>query len=519
MRHVRDFAAAALLLLLELVLYRKILRLWWVYDDSSLFRIILETRPLEAWTSARVWPQQLFTPLMMSAFEAQYALFGLDAHRWYIVFLAIIAITSIAIYAAARQYLEVPYALAGTTLFLLGTPLCSLVTQLSTVHYFIALTFGSLALIAWSKRLDALSAVLFFVAILAKEIIVPLPLLLLFLPPRRELRRLITHAIALVVYFAWRRAVIGTFLGAYSWIIGRDEWPRLALLLPWKVIKAAAGPHLAIGLVLLAVMAIVIAARIRNYPLLLVALAVAIGPILPVSKDLHPRYIVAFWLAWSFAFAAARPHWAFLVAVPLLAIVVNRQEWGKEIVLRQRMSAEAEFYLQMASDDLLRLPATPPPVMREWNVIKTHLGMPPSGPYFYDDFYLCVNDVSGRDVWEYDPRQRIIINVSARIPTIAKNHCSSMRNAAPLSARFHFGHSEMHWDFGPYASGRYSILLGDGHEAWVMPRQDALNLPVVHALAVRVRYESPQGWTTYSPVIEIDDQRKCDVAWRRGTDK
>src|SRR3712207_7173320 len=45
---IRDLAAAAVLVLLHLVLYRKVLRLWFVYDDSSLFRILLETTPLEA---------------------------------------------------------------------------------------------------------------------------------------------------------------------------------------------------------------------------------------------------------------------------------------------------------------------------------------------------------------------------------------------------------------------------------------------------------------------------------------
>lgn len=512
MKRVRDVAAAALLVLLHVVLYRKILRLWFVYDDSSLFRILLETTPADAWTGARVWPQQLFTPLMLTAFEAQYAAFGLDAHRWYVVFLIVASLTSIAIYAAARCWLDVGPALAGATLFAAGAPICSLVTQLSTVHYFIALTFGALASIAWCKRLDVLSAALYFLSILAKEITVPLPLLLLFLPPRRRPRDVIPHAIALVVYFAWRRAVIGTFFGAYSWVIDPADWPRLIAQLPWKVVRVAAGHNLALGLVLVAVMAIVMVAaigaagRMRALRLLAIAFLVALGPILLVSKDLHPRYAVAFWLACSLAFAASTDRKALLLAVPMLAIVVNRQEWGHEIVLRQRMSDEARFYFQMSPNDLLRLPVTPPPVMREWNVVKTHLRQPLSGGYFYDDFFLCANDVSGRQIWQFDPRLRTIVGVTPQIPEIARRHCSAIRWTAPLAARFSFRNDVLRWQFGPWDAGRYSILLGDGREAWQLPRHDALNLPVVEKLAVRVRYDSPEGWTTYSRVIHLVEQ-------------
>lgn len=535
---VADAVAVAVLVLAHLVLYRKVVRLWWVYDDSNLLRFLFETHWTDAWVSRDVWPQQLFTPLMFTAFEAQWALFGIDPSRWYVVHLALACVTAIALYAAARMHLDAGPSLAGAVVFIVGTPLCSLVTQLSTVHYFIAITLGALSVMAWTAGRWRVSAFLYFFALLAKEIMAPLPLLLWFLPrasaeegrpgeaPGAPQKRILFHVLALAAYLVWRRVVIGAFLGAYSWVIELHEWPRLLVLLPWKVIKAASGKHLTLGLVLITLMAIVIAMAMRNrraVVLLIVALAVAFGPILPVAKDIHPRYAVMPWMAWSFAFAAAaatlrasRVRTTLLVIVPLLAIVVNRQEWGREIGIRQQMSDEARFFFHdMPPHGLLRRPATPPPVMREWNLIKSRVGKPTGATCFYDDFYLCVNDVRGRPVWEYDPATRALIDVTAKIPDVARSHCPAIRTAAPLTVRFDIRGQELHWEFGPYAGGRYSALLGEGLEAWEMPRRSALNLPGVAALSVRVRYESPEGWTTYSDPIGLDFARQADVTWRR----
>ena len=534
-RFAIEAGAAAFLVLLHLVLYRKIFRLWWVYDDSNLLLTMFNNAFSKVWLSHDVWPQQLFTPLMYTAFKALWALFGIDPLRWWAMHLALACVTAISLYAAARRFLDVGPSLAGATIFAVGVPLCSLVTQLSTIHYFIALTFCSFATIAWVASMQRqriafalLSALLYFAALLAKEIAAPLPLLLVFLPAgdvRTRWRRIPAHAFALIVYLLWRRMVIGTALGAYSWVIDRNELPAVLLHLPWKLLRAAAGRNLPLGLLLIAAMGIVIATALRRRNriyLMLAALAAAIGPILLVAKDIHPRYTVALWLVWAFAFAAAagalangRLRVALLIVIPLLAIVVNRQEWGREFTIRQQMSDEARFFFDIEPGGMLRRPATPPPVMREWYGIKAKLGKPAGAICFYDDYYLCANDVTGRRVWEYDTSKRMLVEISPDIPRIAQQHCSSIRTTAPLSATFDINGDELHWDLGPYDQGRYSALLGEGLEAWELPRRSALNLHGAFQLALRVRYDSPEGWTTYSPVFALDFAKQTDVAWRR----
>jgi hypothetical protein len=54
-----------------------------------------------------------------------------------------------------------------------------------------------------------------------------------------------------------------------------------------------------------------------------------------------------------------------------------------------------------------------------------------------------------------------------------------------------------------------------GIQAFEIPRHDALNLPGMSGIAMRIRYDSPAGWTTYSPEIAIDFARNPVVKWRR----
>src|SRR5207302_76122 len=117
----------------------------------------------------------------------------------------------------------------AAALFAAGPPICSVVTQLSTIHYFIAIAFCAAAVIAYAAALrrpsvaiDLLSAICYLLAMLSKEVAIPLPLLLIALPLRNvrtRVRFVIGHAAAIIIYFLWRYAVLGTFLGAYGWQI------------------------------------------------------------------------------------------------------------------------------------------------------------------------------------------------------------------------------------------------------------------------------------------------------------
>ncbi len=526
-----DVAAVAAIVTVHLALYRKVLRLWWTYDDANILRTIFYFPVTDPFTNAAVWPQQLFTPLMVVAFDAQYAAFGLDASRWYAAHLGLAMVATLLSYAAMRHFFAVGPSLSAALIFTAGVPLCSVVTQLSTVHYFIAIIFGALATIAWVRGVPLLSAFFYLVAMLAKEIACPLPLLFLAIEVRdlrTRIRWLVLHSIAAVGYLLWRHRVLGTFTGAYGWVIERDEWPRLLAQLPWRVAKAAAGVNLYVGLTLVVLMAIAVLAAARTKRARLVILAAAIVvmlPLIPLAKEVNRRYVAVPWLALSIAAVAGistvrqrRVAAALFVAAPLLTMVANRQEWGHEFGIRQRMSDEGRVFFKLGPNALLRAPITPPAVMAELNAVKTaDLHLPAGASWFYDDIYLCgdANVLAGKQVWEYDTSQRMLVESTSRMPEVARKHCGSIRHDAPLRAEFRFRDPGLHWELGPYVDGKYSAVIGNGLQAFEIPRRDALNLPGSKGLSLRVRYDSPQGWTTYSPEIVLDFAKQPDVVWRR----
>lgn len=534
MKTRHDAAIAAVLVLLVVVLYRKVVRLWWTYDDAYLIHIAVDSTLADAFFNASIWPQKLFTPMVMTAFEGDLAAFGLDPSRWFVVHLVFVALSAIAFYGALRLWFAPWSAGAGAVLYVACVPLCSLTTEISGIHYFMAMITGSLATIAFvlalrrnRYSLALLSALILLIGMLAKETVIPLPFLFLALPERdlrTRARFAIPHAFALLIYFLWRRAVIGTFLGGYGWAVERGDWPLLFAALPKKIILASAGVNVALGVALIAIMAIgVVFAIRRNAILFVVALALATGPILPVSKEMQRRYALVPWLCWSIAFVAGidvlrrkhpRAGAALLAAVPLFAIVVNRQEWGHEFGRTQRMSDEARFFFDMPPDSLLRAPIVPPGAMGEVNWLKTaHLRKPCCAAWFYDDYFLCTTNVEGKRAWQYEPAKRAIVGVD--LAPIARKHCASIRQNAPLSASFDYRDGSLFWTFGPYEEGRYRLLLANGVQAFDVPREDGFQMQDVKQIALRIRYDSPQGWTTYSPELALDLDRRPRMTWKR----
>ena len=524
---------ALALISLTVLLYRKVLGLWWTYDDPNILRTMFDYRFIDPFINVRVWPQQLFTPLLMVAFDGEWKLFAFNPEHWYAMQVAIACVTALLVYAAVRQFLDAKRSLVAAALFAAGPPLCSLVTQLSTVHYYVAISFCALAVAAWAVALRrpsgiaaALSVACYFLAMMSKEVAIPLPLLLIALPLRdlrTRVRFVIGHGVAAVVYMLWRYAVLGTFLGAYGWKIDAAEWPRLIVLLPWRIAQGAAGNGTVIGLTLVAVMTLTIVAGVRNRQILglVIATVLVVGvPMLPLAKEVNRRYVVVPWLAWSVAFAAAttrhngRAAAALLVAVPLLAIAANRQEWRHEFPLRRRMSDEARFFFHdMPPDALLRRPLAPPAAMGEVKWLKTVHFVQPAGDWFYDDIFLCRGSAVGKRVFEYEGN--MIVEITPRVAGIAEALRRSIRAEASLSAAFHYRKPALYWDLGPYPDGRYTAVLGNGAQAFEIPRRDALNLGVATGLGLRIRYDSPAGWTTYSPDLTLDFLHQPDLSWHR----
>ncbi|HYH09033.1 MAG TPA: hypothetical protein VEK11_18410 [Thermoanaerobaculia bacterium] len=528
MRRGVELALLALVLAAIAFAYRDATRLFWTYDDAFLLRVVEQADLNDYFGSKPFWrsmPSAMFVPLLLAWYEAG-ARAG-DAAGFYVLAIALLLAALVCVYAALRRWLGAVESLSAIAIIGLGPPVVSVVIQLMATHYLIALAFSALSVGALAPSRGAApgdggatppgqpagrwpSAVFYLAAILAKEIAIPLPFLLLLLPGVR-VRHVVPHGIALVLYFAWRKIMIGAFLGGYGWAVTADNADDLLLSLP----RQLATTLTLAALVLLAVIALRLRSR-RFAFAFVIALGAAIAPVLPVAREPQSRYAFAAWVTLAVFFAIAARSRAVVCAIGVIAVAVAFQfEWRKVFAVSEEMSAESRFVMRAPANATLRLPRTPPAAMAElqWHRAKT--GAPQGLQWFYDDVWLCGGRVQGRRLFDFDARTRRIVDVSPQAHALQQKHCSAIRENAPLTADFRFENGTLFWTFGPYERGAYHVVFADGIQAFTVPREDAYRLGEMDGIALRVRYDAPEGWVTYSPEIALDFRRTPTFRWHR----
>ena len=60
------------------------------------------------------------------------------------------------------------------------------------------------------------------------------------------------------------------------------------------------------------------------------------------------------------------------------------------------------------------------------------------------------------------------------------------------------------WAFGPYLSGRYSIITyGENGSKVTLPRSGFRRRDMANPLVFRIRYDAPEGWIAYSEIFQL----------------
>ncbi len=519
---------------------------WFSYDDFWHLRHVLTRGPLELCCGAEFWGELagkgMFTPLLFLSLAADAAASGLEARGFYLHQLVAFSLAAAALYLILRLWLGRAPSTAAALLFAAGPPTASLVPLLMVRHYVEAVLLALLAVACFVRAVRtarwpwaAASAALYFAAALAKEIAVPLPLLLPLLPigeARLRQRFTLPHAAALAAYLALRLALLGRLSGGYGWAVEAADLPGLALALPGKLLGEFLGRPSPAAWALLAAVAAGVAVAVftsrRAALLLALAAALALLPVLPVSTEMEPRYAVAAWLAAIVAFAAGcdrlarRGGAARAAALGLAAAAAVAVLWsfsglrGETDRRMRRLSSEGRAFLALGPGDFLRHPLGHPASFPELRWLKEErLRLPRGGGWFYDDLFLCTRGSEIRRLWEYDPARARVAEVTPRLAALRSGHCGRLRRRAPLAVVFEHSGKAVRWDLGPYRDGRWRLVLGDGVQVVEVPRHGGFHLPGARLLSLRVRYQAPSGWVTYSPQLTMDFARAPRQRWRR----
>ena len=241
-RLTHPLGAALLLLLVCFGLHRSALSGGWQFDDGAHLLMAAKYAPWQYFFVPEVMLESTYahiTPWNVFFYEMGLPFFGLNPVGHYVHLLLVLWGGAYATFFLLGEWLPKPYALFGAVLFLAMPPVAGVAQMLMVGHYVYGLLFTVLALLAFNRavltgqtRYALLTAGLYALACLCKELYVPLPAVLLFLPVKTwqlRLRSLLGVAVVAVAYVGFRWWVLGggggqssiaplAFLDGASWL-------------------------------------------------------------------------------------------------------------------------------------------------------------------------------------------------------------------------------------------------------------------------------------------------------------
>lgn len=524
-------------LLLTLTLYGATLNGWWCCDDPQILKHALQHAPWEYFAVPEAWralvPYSL-TPWLSLAYDLDHALFGLQPIGYYAHNLIVIALCAALIGLIVRQWVSGWYAFGGSLLFLVGAPVMVAAHQLMVRHYIDGLLFWLLAF--WlllravqdgRSRWGWLAGIGFAVAATAKEIYLPLGLTFFLVPVGSFRQRLVAGwplLLIMLLYLPWRWYMLGDLVGGYTpaTALGRGDLasalaqfaniPTLLLTWPWLPLS---GVLLCIGLVI---------RQTRQVWLLLVLfLPVALlVPLIPLARQPglgtgSERYFIALWAVLALgtavlagSAAAGRSRRFHLFSALVMALLIG-SAWHHATAVRVALlpNLQEQFVQGRAlvtaerSDVIYLTPAVAPWYLSGIIDLQREFGrqLPPPA-LVSDEIDLSRHLGPGNRVLRYDTATQTMIDDTAQVRQLLEVWRKKVQPRL-LSVLMEFDPQAktMRWQLGPSSQGQFTLLPEVGQQP--LPPQGALRMEKPPDKAFRVRYDAPEGWIAYTPLLKF----------------
>jgi hypothetical protein len=546
--------AISLPLLLFWVLYHQLLSAWWTADDPALLEYIHEVKP---WTMLVSKTRDLFyAPLQPLSWSWDYHFFGLQPSGFYWHHLLSFSLVILLAYSVLSQFFPPLLASMIISLFITMVPTAHVAHHLMLRHYLEGFGLALLATGCYLRAIQAASrfynpwavigSIGYLGASLAKEIYVPLPVILLTLPRGtflQRLRQLWLWLVAILIYIGLRLYSMGweDLLASYP---ERSTGWQDVLNLPTAYIKSmgwqTSWQWLPVGAVM-----VVLLIWIKQQPYSLgissiVWLVAVLGPLLPILWRLidlkYYWFMVAFltslacglvwlqfnrWLTsrqWCAFFINA---WFFAVFFANLLPTQREQFWLYQDKTIRHL--QGQFLLNSDFQQTVLIDKDYYAAQSVVNLRKKILGQFP-GPNWcpVDDCY-CSLLYPGYTSWRY-------LNGQWQVEVLSPdNRCGKQ---AELSLQITLTSStQLRWQLGPYTEqqGTYSawvVAASEDFDLYRLPRvipaqglytfEQKLTMPI----KVLVKYQSLEGWDTYTPFLVVDPQQVnaqgvVEVNWHR----
>ena len=223
-----DLAAIGAIVAVVGLLYHRALGMWWAADDPMALWHAATLTPTAYFVDPTVWkginPANLH-PWMILGCDLDLGLFGLDPTAFHLHQLVAVTAALVAFWLCLRLYLTPVAAAAGALVLAVAPATAEIASTVTTRHYADGLTLACLSLVFFvgslrrsSLGLGVAAAACFGLALTAKEIFAPLPIVLALLPeggPAIRLRRLFPFVLVGAGYTVWRWWLLGSVVGGY----------------------------------------------------------------------------------------------------------------------------------------------------------------------------------------------------------------------------------------------------------------------------------------------------------------
>ena len=534
--------------------YHHVLNNWWMFDDADILHYVDVVGAVDGFYVPNL-KYNFYTPLQHFSLGIDYSLFALEPAGFYWHHLLSLSLVIVLAYAVLRQFFAPIYGSMILSLFVISMPMVQVSNWLMVRHYVEGLLFSliSILLFIFALRRDSLKMAVagsfcYLVATLAKEIYVPLIVVLLWLPIsslQARFKLCIPYAIAAAFYALARIYMLGDdLLSAYG---QQGSTFSDFIALPFNVTKNMGWGHWWQYFIVSGIICGFFLAVLGNPKKYLTGIAIWTAviflPLVPIVWRLSffAYYLILVSLLASILFGIslryladkfADPAWRnVFVPVTFLALLLVNLQPAQEEQSRIMTSMKAEqlqagkilehqdpatviIYDSYVADDFVHL--------RQRNAAS--LGQINWCPR---NDCLCAQHYSGLSALVFDGSDWIendMANVSCGIDPEGRAFSASFVITMP---------NTLSWDFGPYSATEGTYFIAASRDEFgqqlsvprvlTVPPQGQFDRccgPFEESFTWTVNFKSHEGWELISDPILLDpvavsENGTAEIHWQR----
>lgn len=530
--------------------YHDVTSFWWMGDDPVILWSTIQKGIFPHFYKPEVWrsfsPSNL-TPWVQLSFGIDWKLFGLHPVGFYWHQLISFTLVLIAAYGVLRLNFHPLFASFILILFTFSVPSSAAVQTLMVRHYLEGMGLALCAYYCYVKsdrsnqyRWAIIGGIFYLLAVTAKEIYVPLVAALPFISisfGKKHIKLMLPYIFVACFYVLWRAYMLnfGNMLTGYQYIAtpGLNDFlifPKMfSKLMGWNYFWQKASIITGSLIVLASVNKLSLHSAGTSILWFLI-IFIPIVPVIPIL-DLRYLFLPSFML---FIFIGHNiqkiwndntPHGLFRVGMVflmgMLFISVSiTNHFAKNEAVADQYRKEGKFVLYHSDEQA----ALANPIGTPWYYLglkwlRQNILKKSSGPTicYNADYCETSNHVK---VYQYKNHDFC----ETGWPAKEEIH-ERVNSDAELSLYISYKSGLLQWKFGPYNNGIYKLLTFDALNKIYgyfiqLPRQKATALQLQSPMRFKLKYESPDGWETFSPALVldpnlIDNNGLAEIQWKR----